>query len=383
MGALQYVDIPGYSALIVRDTLANLAMPDAIMDRAVKWLYGREDVHWNEQKRKFTFSSGATLLFTYLDEPRAHLNLQGAMFQYIAADEAAALRGYQAKYLFSRLRRLEGSDIPIRFRCASNPPTREQAITGAWVKERYIDPRTKRKGTIFIPAGLEDNPYLDKEEYERSLSELDSVTFRQLRHGDWDVDAAQRLMKRENFVLLDAPLPNPVRTVRYWDLAATEDKRDRERQKQGGGPAFTSGVKMSVTEHGVYCIEHVVRVKREPDAVETIMRQTAEADGFRTEIHQEQEPGSSGKFVVDHIRRKVLPGWTYKAEKVTGDKLARAMGFITQVEGGNVCLVRGAWNNEFLDEAELFPSGPYLDQIDAGAGAHRALATGKARIRFL
>ena len=38
MAALQYADVPGYHALIVRRNLPDLAMPNALMDRAHAWL---------------------------------------------------------------------------------------------------------------------------------------------------------------------------------------------------------------------------------------------------------------------------------------------------------------------------------------------------------
>ena len=37
MSALQYVDEPEYSALILRRTFKDLSQPNAIMDRARKW----------------------------------------------------------------------------------------------------------------------------------------------------------------------------------------------------------------------------------------------------------------------------------------------------------------------------------------------------------
>src|SRR5665213_329968 len=65
MAALRYVDVPGYSALILRRTYADLALPDAIMARAKSWLI--PEVHWNDQRKVFTFPSGATLTFGFLD----------------------------------------------------------------------------------------------------------------------------------------------------------------------------------------------------------------------------------------------------------------------------------------------------------------------------
>ena len=43
MAALQYADVPGYNALIIRRNLSDLALPKALMDRAHTWLRGRQD----------------------------------------------------------------------------------------------------------------------------------------------------------------------------------------------------------------------------------------------------------------------------------------------------------------------------------------------------
>lgn len=67
MAALQYVHVPGYSALIIRRTLRDLDLPDSIMSRAKQWLAGT-DAQWNNVRHVVTFpKSGATLAFGYLD----------------------------------------------------------------------------------------------------------------------------------------------------------------------------------------------------------------------------------------------------------------------------------------------------------------------------
>ena len=38
-------------------------------------------------------------------------------------------------------------------------------------------------------------------------------------------------------------------------------------------------------------------------------------------------------------------------------------------EAGNVKLVIGDWNKDFLDEAEVFPNGRHDDMVDAVSGA--------------
>ena len=93
--------------------------------------------------------------FGYLDGPRDHLNYKSAEFQFIGIDEASDLRWNQMMYMFSRLRRLEGSPVPLRFRLASNP-----GGISHLTQTKYIDRETREEGVVFIPAGLDDNPYL-------------------------------------------------------------------------------------------------------------------------------------------------------------------------------------------------------------------------------
>ena len=45
-----------------------------------------------------------------------------------------------------------------------------------------------------------------------------------------------------------------------------------------------------------------------------------------------------------------------------------------QAEAGNVKLVRGTWNRDFLDELCTFPSGTHDDQVDAASAAFNRLA---------
>jgi hypothetical protein len=181
MAALQYVDQPGYSAILFRKTYADLALPGAIMARAREWLAPHKNVAWNDQRKTFTFPSGATIAFGYLQHDDDKLRYQGAEFQMIGFDELTQFTEASYLYLFSRLRRLEGSTVPLRMRSASNPG----GVGHSWVKKRFV---TERKPpAVFIPARLDDNPSLDQAEYVESLHNLPEVTRRQLLDGDWDV----------------------------------------------------------------------------------------------------------------------------------------------------------------------------------------------------
>jgi hypothetical protein len=200
MAALQHVNVPGYTALILRRTFADLALPDAIMARAQEWLAGSDAV-WNEQKRRFVFPSGAILQFGYLDTEKDKYRYQGGAYQFIAFDELTQFPEAWYRYLFSRLRRLKGVDIPVRVRAATNPG----GVGHEWVRRRFLaKPDSQRP---FISAKLDDNPSLDAVEYREALGVLDETTRRQLEEGLWVRDAeglVYRFSEKRN-VIAKAP----------------------------------------------------------------------------------------------------------------------------------------------------------------------------------
>ena len=403
MSALQYVDIPGYNSILIRDTNANMIKPEGLLDRAHEWLTNT-DAKWNGDAKQYSFPSGATLGVGYMDGPRDHFNYQGPAYQFIGLDEAVGIREHQAQYLFSRLRKLSPqgytellkilfpnisekeiqfylnlyNSIPLRRRCGSNPPHRDQIKKGAWVKARYIDPLTRPKDVIFIPSTLKDNPFLNEAEYRKSLSELDPITRKQLEDGDWDICAKGNMIDRAKFNIIPEPQQNPVRRVRFWDMAATavsDSSKD---------PDWTVGIKMSRTTAGIIIVEHMVRFRKNPGDTEATILNTAKADGPTTSIRMEQEGGSSGKTVIDYYMRKIFQGWDFKAKPAQQNKLQRFTPFANQVDAGNIYVIAGAWNQDFFDEMELFPDGEHDDIEDAASGAFEEIALGtQVRIREL
>ncbi|MGB9866728.1 MAG: phage terminase large subunit [Bacillota bacterium] len=364
MAALQYVDVPGYSAILFRRTYTDLSLPNALMDRAHQWLDGT-DAKWNEREKTWHFPSGATLSFGYLETENDKYRYQSAEFQFIGFDELTQFTESQYRYLFSRLRRLKNSRVPLRIRAASNPG----GIGHEWVKQRFII-EGERYGRPFIPARLEDNPYLDAEEYEKSLANLDPVTREQLLNGDWSARQSGSMFRREWFEIVDTA-PAGIRRVRYWDLAATDAGPCKD-------PDWTAGALVGEKD-GIYYIIDIKRIRATPKGVEALVRQTAEMDGRDVPIYMEQEPGSSGVSIIDHYAREVLFGFVFRGNKTTGSKVSRAAPVSSAAEAGNVKLVRGSWISAFLDEVEMFPNGTHDDQVDAVSGAFECLARGRSR----
>ncbi|GAG04933.1 unnamed protein product, partial [marine sediment metagenome] len=90
-------------------------------------------------------------------------------------------------------------------------------------------------------------------------------------------------------------------------------------------------------------------------------------------IKIEQEPGSSGKDAALAIIRNLM-GFPVTADKVTGSKDVRLEPLVAQCAAKNVWLVRGAWNQHFVDELCAIPNGTFRDQGDAASGALNGLA---------
>jgi predicted phage terminase large subunit-like protein len=367
MAALQYVDEPGYAAILFRRTYADLALPGAIMDRSKEWLSGKA-ARWNEREKTWTFPSGATLSFGYLEHEQDKYRYQGSEFQFAGFDELTQLGESQYRYLFSRLRRLKGSSVPLRMRAASNPG----GVGHGWVLQRFITER--RPDRLFIPATLDDNPYLDRDEYVKSLQDLDPYTRAQLLNGDWFARPPGRKFRREWFAVVDE-LPATARRARFWDLAATE-------ARAGADPDWTCGALLA-EQDGRFWLCDLRRTRATPQGVEALVRQTAELDGREVDIWMEQEPGSAGVKVIDDYARRVLAGWSFRGNRSTGNKEVRANPFSAAAEAGNVLLVRGAWIGEFLDEAESFPNGQHDNQVDAVSGAMAMLTTNNDVASFL
>lgn len=103
-GALEFVDVPGYAALLLRRTIADLTLPGALLDRAHSWLR-RSPAKWSGDTRTYTFPSNATVTFGYLENEKDKFRYQSAEFQYIGFDELTQFEETQYRYLFSRLRR--------------------------------------------------------------------------------------------------------------------------------------------------------------------------------------------------------------------------------------------------------------------------------------
>lgn len=360
-----YADTPGYAALLLRRSYADLALPGAIMDRAAEWLQPT-DAHWAETDKTWTFPSGASLTFGYLQTQNDHLRYSSAEFQFIGFDELTQFPERQYRFMNSRLRRLASARVPIRLRGATNPIGPGKP----WVKQHFlVEGPTHRdeltgqpEPRLFVPARLDDNPAVDRIEYLRSLAALDPVQRAQLLNGDWDARPPGAMLRREWFPIQDQVPLKVQSSIRYWDTAATEDA-------PGIDPDYSVGVKLSWGYDGRFYLEDLIRRRLTPYNLERLMRSVADTDGSNVPIVVEEEGGASGKAYIDHLQRDVFPGFAVWGDRPTGSKEDRARPLSSMAEAGNLILIRGPWIGAFFDEAEAFPDVDHDDQVDALSGA--------------
>jgi hypothetical protein len=216
MGALQYVDQKDFAALVLRRSYTDLSLPGAIMDRSHDWLRN-SGAHWDDRKKSWKFPSGASITFGYLENEKDKYRYQSSEFQYIAFDKLTQFVETQYLYLLSRLRRLRGSSTPLRMRAASNPG----GVGHDWVKARFVD-----GNKAFVPARLDDNPHLDREEYRYALEQLDETTRAQLRDGIWVRDGYGLVYKfePERNIVEQLPTGHEWQHILGVDLGASEIK---------------------------------------------------------------------------------------------------------------------------------------------------------------
>ena len=187
---LRFMHIKEHRALLLRKSMPELR---ELIDKS-RELYPKAFIgcKFREVEKIWKFPSGATLEFGYLDRDADVYRYQGQSYTWIGIDELTQYpTEFPLQYLQSRLR-TTNNNIQCFIRCTANPG----GVGGSWVKKRYLDPSPPNESFVgedkitrkFIPARLDDNPYLAEDgRYEQMLASLPPVQRKQLMEGNWDV----------------------------------------------------------------------------------------------------------------------------------------------------------------------------------------------------
>jgi len=202
------------------------------IERRARDIYGLIGATYRLAAREFVFPNGATLLLRYLDRDTDADHYQGHQYTWMGFDQLEQWPDPSPiDRLWGSMRSVHG--VPCYRRSTSNPPA------PAWVKDRYVEPEQPfhpfkyqpqperapnlTVEAVFIPAFLEDNPLLTKNDpnYEGRLAAAGSEElYRAWRHGDWDAMVGQVFSEwRQDLHLLDDSFQIPFN----WRWAAGGD----------------------------------------------------------------------------------------------------------------------------------------------------------------
>ena len=188
---LRFAHREAHRALILRRSMPELR---ELIDKS-RELYPKAfpGCKYKEVEKLWNFPSGAKVEFGFLERDADVYRYQGQAYSWIGFDEITHLpTEFGWNYLASRLRTTD-SEITPYMRCTANPG----GVGATWVNKRYVDPYPPNESFTgednltrkFIPARLEDNPYLAEDgRYEEMLQALPPTQRKQLLEGNWDVN---------------------------------------------------------------------------------------------------------------------------------------------------------------------------------------------------
>lgn len=209
----------------------------------------------------------------------------------------------------------------------------------------YIDPIGRIAGDALCPARF------DKEELEKIKRRIGSYSFAAL-YQQRPVPAEGGLFKRSWFKFVNHAPPG-LKKKRGYDLALSQHARSD----------YTASLRVAFDRDGSMYIDGGFRARMEYPYQRRFIRGRILAE---PDTEHGVELSANGHAVVQDLRRDPsIRGRTLRGVAVKGDKITRALGWIALAEEGRVYLVRGGWNQDFIDEACSFPSGTHDDQIDA------------------
>jgi predicted phage terminase large subunit-like protein len=302
------------------------------------------DVHF--QRRTFDFSrlGGAWLQFRTAEEPDS---LRGEGIDFCVFDEAAHVPALQAIWeqcvrpsLMDRRGDAWWISTPKGFNFFNTLHNRGRDGEPGWASFHY---------TSF------DNPFLDPAEIAALRKDMPALVARQEIDAEF-VQLAGAMFKRQNIVVLEAE-PSGVRWVRSWDLAFTSKTSSD----------YTAGARMGMTSDGTIVVADMVHGRWEwPEALRVISA-TAQLDGAA--VRQGIEcVGAQVGALQTLLREPMLATFAFEPIQVHNDKLSRALPLVARSEQGKLAIVRGGWNQAFVDQLCCFPEGNHDDMVDAVSG---------------
>lgn len=167
--------------------------------------------------------------------------------------------------------------------------------------------------------------------------------------------------------------------VRFWDLAATEEKMMANGKKND--PDETVGSLVGANkDKNKFVLTDQVGGHWAWHTIKQMVLDTARKDGQEVKVCFEQEPASGGKNQIAELvsfLKDNLPGWDVsglEARKL-GDRVLAANVWFGEAAQGNWYYVKGLWNEPFFSQLDYFPNkAVHDDRITSVTGARHKIA---------
>ncbi|MBS1826195.1 MAG: phage terminase large subunit [Acidobacteria bacterium] len=376
MKVLTYVEHPGYSALFLRRTFPELEQAKAPLYWARQWLAGT-DARYDGSSHRFHFPSGASVEFGHCANPDDFYKYLGGSWQCIVFDELTSFTEQQFGEIVSRNTRTTDIEVPLQVIGTTNPGGPHEE----WVYNRFLNPETKRPDHHDIKFTFQDNPSIDEQEVRKAVGQTLITRQRQLLEGEWMVAAEGQYVSADWFQFTQ-DIPEFSRLYRAWDISLTKDGN------------YTVGILLGKGADETYYILDCIRVRLETPTVRQLILDTAANDPHGTIVCVERtvvslnliqdlirndqfvvtrdfDPTKSDGLLLPDLvatgKKKSVHLVPVKVHGRSGDKLARASGFISRLYQRKVWLKVAPWNTDYVAEWCRFTNEDHNtdDQIDA------------------
>lgn len=409
---LRHVHVPGFTFVFFRRVTPMIKNPGGVWDESMKW-YDDQGGEPKSATLEWDFPSGARGKMSGLQYDSDVLDWKSAQICVLLFDQLEEFSEHQFFYMLSRNRSLCGIRPYIRASCNPDPDSFLASFVSWWIDEmtgyaipersgvvrwfvrindvlqwsettcrpdQYPDYATIEataleelgarfgalgkfaKSVTFVLARLQDNKIgveLDPG-YEANVRAMSHVEQERLlggdRGGNWKIRAAAgKVFNRGWFDIVDA-VPADVKWIRGWDKAYTAGDGD-----------LTSGTKIGHSPSTkLYYVGDNVSGQWGAGERESTIKNTAKLDGVDCDIYVWQDPAAGKDSVNTTIEN--LAGFNIRAEPARRDKLSNANPFAAQAQAGNVKIVRGLWNEQYLKYLHAFPTkGVPDDDVDSSS----------------
>lgn len=341
--ALQFVEFPQYRCLVTRKNYRELVGTGSVFDilKNIPGVKSRES-----GLIRIIFPSGAEIHFKAFNDESHKQDVKGESYHTILNDEASELPESVLKFLYRSLRKKVDDWIPLRFGNASNPG----GESTDYLVDKYID------GTLpYIEMGYRDNPYIDDEDYEAALKELDYIDQQYQMYGNWHYkpsvgDLLTRAEGEAQLTTLTTPIHFELISI---DLA-------------GKGKDMFAVVCYDYLQNGMEYIKDFNQTQShnpEELLLNFIVKHNPNPQYPMTSlIVIEQEGGGSPEYAKKYFENMILEyGYNIPVilKKPSGSKYQRARPLMYGIRQGHIKLNKDSnYIHDFIDEGiQLSPDG--------------------------